>query len=66
MCFIEPVLPAPGIVILGSSPVAVALADIAPRFGYQVTVCAPGDEQDAFEAADTRIDGFMLEAGGNG
>ncbi|MCB1492313.1 MAG: XdhC family protein, partial [Rhodobiaceae bacterium] len=59
--FIEPVLPAPGIVIFGSSPVAVALADIAPRFGYHVTVCAPGDEQDAFVAADARIDGFMLE-----
>lgn len=59
--FIEPVLPAPGIVILGSSPVAVALADIGPRFGYQVTVCAPGEEQGAFAAADARIDGFMLE-----
>jgi xanthine dehydrogenase accessory factor len=59
--FIEPVLPAPGIVILGSSPVAVALADIAPRFGYHVTVCAPGGEQGAFAAADARIDGFMLE-----
>jgi xanthine dehydrogenase accessory factor len=60
--FIEPVLPAPGIVILGSSPVAVALADIAPRFGYHVTVCAPEDEQAAFAAADARNDGFMIDA----
>lgn len=59
--FIEPVLPSPGIVILGSSPVAVALADIAPRFGFHVTVCAPNDEQGAFAAADARIDGFMIE-----
>jgi xanthine dehydrogenase accessory factor len=59
--FIEPVLPAPGLIILGSSPVAVALADIARRFGYRVTVCAPGDEQGVFTAADVRIDGFMLE-----
>lgn len=59
--FIEPVLPSPGIVILGSSPVAVALAEIAPRFGYHVTVCAPGDEQGGFSTADARIDGFMLE-----
>ncbi|WP_193177438.1 XdhC family protein [Oricola nitratireducens] len=59
--FIEPVLPSPGIVILGSSPVAVALADIAPRFGYHVTVCAPGDEQGVFANADARIDGFMIE-----
>ncbi|MDQ0314894.1 XdhC family protein [Amorphus orientalis] len=59
--FIEPVLPAPGIVILGSSPVAVALADIAPRFGFHVTVCAPEPEQAAFDRADARIDGFMVE-----
>lgn len=59
--FVEPVLPAPDVVILGSSPVAVALADIAPRFGYHVTVCAPADEQDAFAAADTRVDGFMID-----
>jgi xanthine dehydrogenase accessory factor len=59
--FIEPVLPSPGIVILGSSPVAVALADIAPRFGYHVTICAPGDEQGVFADADARIDGFMIE-----
>lgn len=59
--FIEPVLPPPGIVILGASPVAVALAEIAPRFGYHVTVCAPGEDQGAFAVADARIDGFMLE-----
>ncbi|QKV17629.1 XdhC family protein [Oricola thermophila] len=59
--FIEPVLPSPGIIILGASPVAVALAEIALRFGYHVTVCAPGDDQGAFAAADARIDGFMLE-----
>lgn len=59
--FVEPVLPAPDVVILGSSPVAVALADIAPRFGFHVTVCAPADEQDAFAAADTRVDGFMID-----
>ncbi|MFZ2102907.1 MAG: XdhC/CoxI family protein [Oricola sp.] len=60
--FIEPVLPAPRIVILGSSPVAVALAEIAPRFGFHVTVCAPAEDQAAFAAVDARIEGFMLEA----
>ncbi|MCP1200501.1 XdhC family protein [Notoacmeibacter sp. MSK16QG-6] len=59
--FVEPVLPAPDVVILGSSPVAVALANIAPRFGFHVTVCAPVDEQDAFAAADARVDGFMID-----
>jgi len=59
--FIEPVLPAPEIIVLGSSPVAVALADLAPRFGYRVMVCAPGSEQEAFATADSRVDGYMLE-----
>lgn len=59
--FIEPVLPAPGIVVMGASPVAIALAEFAPRFGFHVTVCAPEPEQAAFRSADTRIDGYMLE-----
>lgn len=59
--FVEPMLPAPGLVILGSSPVAVALAEIAPRFGFHVTICAPQAEQAAFERADMRIDGFLID-----
>src|SRR5215831_17307255 len=43
--FVEPVLPRPQIVVCGSSPVAVALADLAPRIGFAVTVCAPAAEQ---------------------
>jgi xanthine dehydrogenase accessory factor len=35
--FVEPMLPRPALVVLGSSPVAVAVADLAPRFGYHVT-----------------------------
>jgi xanthine dehydrogenase accessory factor len=38
--FIEPVLPRPELVVLGTSPVALALADLAPRFGFDVTGCA--------------------------
>ena len=59
--FVEPMLPAPGLVILGASPVAVALADLASRFGFHVTVCAPQAEQAAFDRADARIDGFMID-----
>ena len=59
--FIEPVLPAPGIVILGSSPVAAALADVAPHFGFHVTACAPADQQAAYAKADARINGFAIE-----
>jgi len=35
--FVEPVLPRPILVVFGASPVAVALSDLAPRFGYRVT-----------------------------
>ena len=58
--FIEPVLPRPQVVICGSSPVAVAVADLAKRTGFAVTVCAPAAEQPAFGDADRRIEGYAL------
>jgi xanthine dehydrogenase accessory factor len=58
--FVEPVLPRPRVVICGSSPVAVAIADLAKRSGFAVTVCAPAPEQLAFADADRRIEGFAL------
>jgi xanthine dehydrogenase accessory factor len=58
--FVEPVLPRPEIAICGSSPVAIALADLARRLGFSVTACAPAAEQDVFEDVDHRIDGFAL------
>ncbi len=64
--FVEPVLPRPQVVICGSSPVAVAVADFAKRAGFAVTVCAPAAEQFAFNEADRRIEGYALpvEEGG--
>ena len=64
--FVEPVLPRPQVVICGSSPVAVAVADLAKRAGFAVTVCAPAAEQCAFDEADRRIEGYALpvEEGG--
>jgi len=42
--FVEPVLPLPRLLILGASPVAVALARLAPGFGFEVTAAAaPAD-----------------------
>jgi xanthine dehydrogenase accessory factor len=58
--FVEPVLPRPEIVICGSSPVAVALADLGLRLGFALTTCAPAAEQGAFQEADRRIDGLAL------
>jgi xanthine dehydrogenase accessory factor len=59
--FVEPVLPRPQVVVCGSSPVAVAVADLAKRSGFAVTVCAPGGEQSAFAEADRRIEAFALQ-----
>jgi xanthine dehydrogenase accessory factor len=58
--FVEPVLPRPQVVICGSSPVAVAVADFAKRTGFAVTVCAPSVEQSAFAEAERRIEGYAL------
>jgi xanthine dehydrogenase accessory factor len=58
--FVEPVLPRPQVVVCGSSPVAVAVADLAWRSGFAVTVCAPAAEQAAFADAERRIEGYAL------
>jgi xanthine dehydrogenase accessory factor len=58
--FVEPVLPRPQVVVCGSSPVAVAVADLAKRTGFTVTVCAPAAEQSAFADVDRRIEGYAL------
>jgi xanthine dehydrogenase accessory factor len=58
--FVEPILPRPQVVILGASPVAVAVADFARRTGFAVTVCAPAAEQAAFADVDRRIEGYAL------
>jgi xanthine dehydrogenase accessory factor len=58
--FVEPILPPPRLIVCGSSPVAVAVADLGRRVGFAVTVCAPAAEQAAFPEADTRIEGYAL------
>lgn len=40
--FLEPMLPRPTLVLAGGSPVAWALADLAPRIGFAVTMVAEG------------------------
>ena len=49
--FIEPVLPKPHVLILGRSPVAVALAKLASATNYAVSVAAPGAEREYFPDA---------------
>jgi xanthine dehydrogenase accessory factor len=64
--FVEPVLPRPSLVILGSSPVAMALAEQAPAFGFSVTLAAPSGELSNAPPADVVIDGFELDRVGEG
>jgi xanthine dehydrogenase accessory factor len=46
--FVDPVLPRARLTVIGDSPVAVALADLAPRVGLQVSVIAHGATSERF------------------
>jgi xanthine dehydrogenase accessory factor len=46
--FVDPVLPRALLTVIGDSPVAVALADLAPRVGLLVSVVAHGASADRF------------------
>ncbi len=58
--FIEPVLPRPNLVVCGASPVAVALARQGPSIGFDITVCAPAEDQPAFSHASARQEDYDL------
>lgn len=64
--FVEPVLPRPSLTIFGASPVAIALAEIARRLGFFVTVCAAAADHAAFGDADRMIEGLELPDDGTG
>ena len=50
--YIEPVLPKPHILILGRSPVAVALARLSKAINYAVSIAAPQAEREHFPDCD--------------
>ncbi|WP_374649872.1 XdhC family protein [Dongia sp.] len=58
--FVEPMLPRPHLIIMGASPVAVALAELGLRFGYHLVVCARPEDQHLFAEADQRVENFDL------
>ncbi len=58
--FVEPILPRPGVLVCGASPVAVAVAELAAQFGFAVTVAAPREDHARFAAAHVWHDGFDL------
>jgi xanthine dehydrogenase accessory factor len=59
--FIEPVLPRPVFVILGASPVALALAEQAKSLGYQVALAAPLDHLSNVPEVDVFFNGFGVD-----
>jgi xanthine dehydrogenase accessory factor len=58
--FVEPVLPRPSLVIVGASPVALALVEPARALGFHVTVAAPFADIASPTEADLVIDGYAL------
>lgn len=60
--FIEPMRPSPVILVCGTAPVARAVADLAPKFGFETVSAAPEKDWGAIEAADRRIDGYEAES----
>ena len=58
--FIEPMLPRPSLVILGASPVAIALAELARRLGFHVTAAAPPADFTERPDADLCLEGFDI------
>lgn len=59
--FVEPMLPRPSLVVLGSSPVALALAEQAKPLGFHVTLAAPLGEFTEMPEADRLVDGFGID-----
>jgi xanthine dehydrogenase accessory factor len=60
--FVEPVLPKPRLLIVGASPVAVALASLAPTFGFAVAVAAQPGDLSRFPEAALRLEGVAPPA----
>src|SRR5215510_1128814 len=58
--FVEPVLPRPELLVCGSTPVAVALADLARRLGFLAAVAAPAGDHAKFDGIDIAIPGYDL------
>lgn len=60
--FVDPVLQRPQLVVIGSSPVAASLAQLAPRVGFAVTVAAHQAQADAHPDAQQVLDTDEAEA----
>jgi xanthine dehydrogenase accessory factor len=59
--FIEPILPAPHLVVMGKSAIAKALVKIGKAAGYRVTAVAQDARPDSFEKVDELITELKLD-----
>lgn len=62
--FLEPVLPAPRVLVAGESPIAVALARLGPELGFDVVTAQDADPRDATPRPDDL--GLVIAAHGRG
>lgn len=62
--FVEPVLPRPALIVLGASPIALALAEQAGPLGYHVTLAAPAADLLVLPQVDRIVDGFRPDPSG--
>jgi xanthine dehydrogenase accessory factor len=60
--FVEPILPKPMLLVLGASPVAVAVAKLAGDMGFAVTAAATAEEFARFGPLAQSITGYDLPA----
>ena len=58
--FLEPMLPRPELVVVGTSPVAIATADLGSRLGFRVVVIADEAEADLFPSAAAVARGITI------
>ncbi len=59
--FIDPVMPAPHLVVMGKSAIAKALVKIGKATGYRVTAVAPESKPDSFPGVDELITQMNLQ-----
>lgn len=60
--FIEPVVARPGLLVIGISPVARALVDLASRVGFSVTLVRPDGYSEPVPGAARQLDSLDLSA----
>ncbi len=59
--FVDPVIPAPALLIIGASPTAQVLAQLASHSGFNVHAAFPGADDDMFPNVRQVIDSYDLQ-----